>query len=154
MIEAFIDCRPPTATAQHKGARILRKKGTRKHTLVFFESGDVEEARIKLTEHFTRHAPPAPLAGPLKLTVTWTFYWNQVEEKRRRKGQLPAWVPKITRPDGDNLAKMVKDVMTKLGFWKDDAHVSAEYYRRGVGDRPGIHIRIEPYVIDYEPPED
>jgi Holliday junction resolvase RusA-like endonuclease len=160
-IEAFIDCRPPTATAQHKSvvARDAGFKVTRrgrivpKHKMTFFETGDVADARMKLTEYFTRHAPAAPLSGPLKLTVTWTFYWTKDQEKKRKKGRLPEWVPKLTAPDSDNLVKMLKDVLTKLGYWRDDAHVSAEYLRRGIGDRPGIHIRVEPYIIDYTPPE-
>jgi len=162
IIEAFIDCHPPTATAQHKSAAArdagfrMGKRGklVAKHTISFFETGKVKSAREELTEHFRRHAPAAPLAGPLKLTVTWTFYWNKADEAKRKKGKLPQWLPKITRPDGDNLAKMLKDVLTALGFWADDAHVTAETYVRGRGDRPGIHVRIEPYVIDYTPPED
>lgn len=162
IIEAFIDCHPPTATAQHKSAVArdagfkLSKRGrlVAKHKISFFETGDVKDARTQLTEHFTRHAPPTPLAGPLKLTITWTFYWNKGQEKKRKKGELPIWIPKVTTPDGDNLAKMIKDVLTKLGYWMDDAHVSAEYFRRGHGDRPGIHLRVEPYVVDYAPPED
>ena len=161
-IEAFIDCHPPTATAQHKSAKArdagfgVSKRGrlVARHKISFFETGDVKAARTQLTEHFTRYAPAAPLAGPLKLTVTWTFYWNNADLAKRKKGNLPVWLPKITRPDGDNLAKMLKDVLTKLGYWGDDAHVSAEYYRRGLGDRPGIHFKIEPYEPDYTPPED
>jgi Holliday junction resolvase RusA-like endonuclease len=162
IIEAFIDCHPPTATAQHKSA-VARDAGFRlskrgklmpKHKITFFEQGDVKEARAMLTRHFRRHAPRQPLAGPLKLTVTWTFYWNKADEAKRKKGFLPQWVAKVTRPDGDNLAKQLKDVLTDLGYWADDAHVSSETFRRGLGDRPGIHLRIEPYVADYAPPED
>ena len=146
IIEAFIDCHPKTATAQHKGARALDVAGKPgRHKIVFFEKDDVEAAHAQLVEHFTRHAPPAVLAGPLKFTAVWTFYWNKGELKKRKKDQLPEWVPMIVWPDGDNLAKLLKDVFTELGYWSNDAHVSCETYIRGRGDRPGIHIRVEPY---------
>jgi len=92
---------------------------------------------------------------PIKLTVVWTFYWNARELQRRLNGKLPIWVPKATRPDDDNLVKMFKDVMTKLGYWKDDAHVSKSVLTRGHGDRPGIHLIVEPYKPEewYQPPE-
>ena len=32
---------------------------------------------------------------------------------------------KATKPDTDNLQKMLKDVMTEVGFWKDDALVAS-----------------------------
>lgn len=153
ILEFFVDCHPPSATAQHKSVRVVRARETGRPTPIFFEAGAVKAARETLTRLLRRPAPPAPLAGPLKLTATWTFYWTKADEKRRRRGRLPAWVPKVTRSDTDNLVKMLKDVMTERGYWADDAHVSAEYLRRGYGDRPGIHIRVEPYVADYEPPE-
>ena len=163
IIEAFIDCHPPTATAQHKSAQ-ARDAGFRlsrtgklvaKHTISFFEKGKVKDAREQLTAQFLRHAPAAVIAGPLKLTVVWSFYWGVGELKKREKGKLPQWVPMVVPPDGDNLAKMLKDVLTTLGYWADDAHVSCETYIRGKGDRPGIHLRLEPYGPEqwYVPPE-
>jgi Holliday junction resolvase RusA-like endonuclease len=163
IIEAFIDCHPPTATAQHKSV-IARDAGFRttrrgkiipKHKLTFFEQGDVEKARSQLMAHFRKHAPCCVLAGPLKFTCVWSFYWNKADEAKRKREKLPIWVPKITAPDGDNLAKMVKDVLQKLGYCANDAHISCETYIRGNGDRPGIHFRLEPYERHewYAPPE-
>jgi Holliday junction resolvase RusA-like endonuclease len=163
IIEAFIDCHPPRATAQHKTTKAvdagfkLNRAGklVAKHKLIMFEKGAVKSAREQLTEHFRRNAPPAPVEGPLKFTAVWSFYWNKGDLPARKKGRLPQWVPIIVPPDGDNLAKMLKDVLTELGYWGNDAHVSCETYIRGKGDRPGIHIRLEPYLPSewYVPPE-
>lgn len=163
-IEAFIDCHPPTATAQHKsvvardaGFRVNRRgRVVPKHKLTFFEDGDVEEARRALTSYFSRYRPSCVLSGPLKFTCVWTFYWNKGEEAARKKGKVKdQWVPKTTPPDGDNLAKMVKDVLQALGYCANDAHISDERYVRGIGDRPGIHFWIEPYRREewYVPPD-
>ena len=162
MIDVFIDCTPPTATAQHRKGKAIdagfrmnkRGKMVAKHKLIFFEDGDVKAAREMLTAHFSRHAPLKPLAGPLYLEATWTFNWFAYELPQRKAGKLGQWEPSIVKPDTDNLVKMLKDVLEDLGYWKNDAHVSAEYLRRGRGDRPGVHIRIEPYEVDYTPPED
>lgn len=50
---------------------------------------------------------------------------------------------RITKPDTDNLQKMLKDVMTDLHFWKDDAQVASEICEKFWAERPGIYIRIE-----------
>lgn len=163
VIEAFIDCHPPKATAQHKGVQ-ARDAGFRigrggrlvaKHKLTFFENGAVKDAREQLQALLARHAPGVPVAPPIEVTIVWTFYWNKGELARRKKGKLPAWVPMVVAPDGDNLAKMAKDVLTKLGYWRDDAHASAEHFIRGKGDRPGIHLIVRPYEQAnwYVPPE-
>ncbi|MBE6902906.1 MAG: RusA family crossover junction endodeoxyribonuclease, partial [Ruminococcaceae bacterium] len=50
---------------------------------------------------------------------------------------------KLTKPDTDNLNKLLKDCMTKLGFWKDDALVASEIIEKFYGEIPGVYIRIE-----------
>ena len=48
-----------------------------------------------------------------------------------------------TKPDTDNLQKLLKDVMTDLGFWKDDALVASEIVEKFWAERPGIFIYVE-----------
>ena len=50
---------------------------------------------------------------------------------------------RITKPDTDNLQKMLKDCMTLVGFWKDDALVASEITEKFWAEKPGIYIRIE-----------
>ena len=50
---------------------------------------------------------------------------------------------KTTRPDGVNIMKGVEDVMTELGYWKDDAVLAIETVERWHGDLSGIMIIIE-----------
>jgi len=51
---------------------------------------------------------------------------------------------RITKPDTDNLQKMFKDVMTHLGFWKDDALVASDLCEKFWAEIPGIYIKIQP----------
>jgi Holliday junction resolvase RusA-like endonuclease len=37
---------------------------------------------------------------------------------------------------------MLKDVMTDMGFWKDDALICREYVQKMYSDEPGIIIGI------------
>lgn len=49
---------------------------------------------------------------------------------------------RTSRPDTDNLNKLLKDCMTALGFWHDDAQVAQEIIEKFWADLPGIYIRI------------
>lgn len=50
---------------------------------------------------------------------------------------------KISKPDTDNLQKMLKDIMTELKFWKDDALVASEIVEKFYADIPGLFIVIQ-----------
>ena len=75
-----------------------------------------------------------PLTGPLRLTVKWLFPITG----KHQDGEY-----KATRPDTDNLNKLLKDVLTDLHFWKDDAQVASEIIEKFWAQRTGIYIRIE-----------
>ena len=57
------------------------------------------------------------MTGPVTLTAAWHFPIPD----GHRDGE-----PKTTKPDTDNMQKLLKDVMTEAGFWKDDAQVFSE----------------------------
>lgn len=50
---------------------------------------------------------------------------------------------KTSKPDTDNLEKALKDCMTRLHFWKDDAQVASEISEKFWAAVPGIYVRIE-----------
>lgn len=116
----------PTATGQERG--VNRKTGA------YYEHSGAKQTRAKLISHLTPNRPTQPLEGPLQLTVKWCF----PESKTHKAG---SW--KTTRPDTDNLQKLLKDVMTHLGFWHDDAQVCSEVIEKFYWQLPGIYIRIE-----------
>ena len=55
----------------------------------------------------------------------------------------PACTWKVTKPDTDNMVKLLKDCMTKVGFWKDDALVCCEMIEKMYGEKEGIYIFAE-----------
>lgn len=121
---------PPTATAQEKKVRMLRGKMT------FYDPPTVAEAKDLLALQLRPHVPYMPFTGAVKLEVQWRFpYKTGHTDGEFRK----------TRPDTDNLDKALKDIMTKLGFWRDDALVADEHVQKIWHKKfPGISIRITP----------
>ena len=125
----FIATTPPTSTAQMKQVRVVKGKP------IFYDPPAVKEARSVLSAHLAVHKPDKPLTGPVSLRVLWLF----PKGKSHRHGE---W--RITKPDTDNLQKLLKDCMTRCGFWKDDAQVVRETAEKRWSDEPcGIYIEIE-----------
>ena len=81
------------------------------------------------------YKPEEPLPGPIELKVIWLF--------PTRKNNLDGTYREI-RPDTDNIDKLLKDCMTKSGFWHDDAQVCKEVIeKRWVKSSPcGIQIEV------------
>ena len=125
MIEFFMPMQPPEVTAQEHKVMVRNGKP------VFYDPPELKTARQKLTDHLAVHKPDLKLQGPLTLHVKWCF---QSDRK--------AW--RITKPDTDNLDKLLKDCMTHVGFWNDDAQVCQEIIEKfWVDTIPGIWIRLE-----------
>lgn len=125
-IEFFIEGDPPRATAQE------RRITTGSRRPVFYDPDSVKVAKEILTLWLRQHRPARPLDGAVRLEVHWMF---------RARSHKPGW--KITRPDTDNLQKLLKDIMTREGFWRDDAQVCWEIVKKSWATVPGIHIIAE-----------
>ena len=128
-MDFFIAMKPPTVTAQEKKVTLVKGKP------IFYDPAPVKEARAALTAYLAPHKPTAPLQGPISLRTLWLF----PRGKSHKNGE---W--RITKPDTDNLQKMLKDCMTQVGFWKDDAQVVREIAEKRWSDEPcGIYIEVE-----------
>ena len=126
MIEFFMPMIPPTATGQEKGQN--------KKTGAWYEPDDLKAARSKLEANLAGHRPSVPYEGPVRLYVKWCF----PIKAKHRDGE---W--KTSRPDTDNLQKVLKDCMTKLDFWGDDAQVCSEVVEKFWARIPGIYVAVE-----------
>lgn len=129
-IEFFIHmAKVPTITHQQKAVRVVEGKP------VFYEPSELKEARQKLAAYLAPHAPEQPYTGAVRLVVKWCF---------PRTGRHSDGEYKTTKPDTDNLQKLLKDVMTNLGYWTDDALVASEIAEKFYADRTGIYVAVEP----------
>lgn len=128
MIEFFMSMLPPTVTAQE------HKVNTHGKVPKFYDPPELADAKQKIDAHLIRHRPEKPIKDGIRLTVKWLF----PKGTRHKDGEY-----RITKPDTDNLQKLLKDCMTRCGFWKDDALVCSEICEKFWAEKPGIYIRIE-----------
>ena len=124
---------PPTATAQQKGERVVG--GYIHH----YKKKNVAQAEAIIRDALLPYVPEEPITDrPVCLHVRWMFPYTK--SARKHNPGMYRW--KITRPDTDNLNKMLKDVLTELGYWDDDAQVASEIIEKFWADVPGIYIDI------------
>ena len=124
-MEFFLDIEPPTVTAQEH--KVVHGKP------MFYDTAKLKAARSAFENLLRQHIPQAPLNGPVALIVEWRFATKSHKEGAYR----------VTRPDTDNLQKLLKDCMTHVGFWNDDAQVCREEVtKRWSRQSPGIAIKV------------
>ncbi|MDD2857773.1 MAG: RusA family crossover junction endodeoxyribonuclease [Candidatus Nanopelagicales bacterium] len=86
--------------------------------------------------------------GPIKLDLLFLMPRPQ---RLLRKSSPPYRVPYVGKPDLDNLAKAVLDVMTSMGVWSDDAQVVEGYwskYYTTATEQPGCVIQWRAAAYD------
>lgn len=118
----------PTVTHQEKQVHVVNGKP------VFYEPDDLKVARAKLQAHLGQHVPDKRFVGPVRLTTWWCF----PVIGKHKNGEY-----KTSKPDTDNLVKLLKDVMTGLNYWNDDAQVASEVIEKYWADIPGIYVKVE-----------
>ena len=87
-----------------------------------------QEKQVRLANH----RPEEKYTEPIELVTKWCF-----PRGSHRNGEY-----RTSKPDTDNLQKLLKDCMTATGFWKDDALVVREITEKFWAEIPGIYIRI------------
>ncbi len=125
-LEFFMPMIPSTCTHQEKKVRIISGKP------VFYEPPQVKAARQKLIGNLIKYKPVQPIKSGVRLLVKWCF-----PKGKHKDGEY-----KTTKPDTDNLQKLLKDCMTDTGYWLDDAQVASEICEKFWADLPGIYIKV------------
>ena len=124
----FLALDPPTVTAQ------MHKVTVQHGRVRFYDTAALKKARALFTGALKAEAPAEPMEGPVSLAVCWKF-----RTKSHKEGE---W--RTTRPDTDNLQKLLKDCMTAAGYWKDDAQVCIETVTKmWTRTEPGIGIEVK-----------
>lgn len=130
-IEAFLPMNKiPTVTAQEKGVNFKARK--------FYTKPEVEATARLYRLLLLPYKPTEPLKGAIALRVSFRFPLS----KGHYEGQY-----KTTKPDTDNMLKLLKDVMSNgrkgVGFWEDDAQVAYEVVKKTYSKDSGIFISVE-----------
>lgn len=133
MIKIRIPGEPARKTEQQH-----RYGGTgRNGRAIIYRDAKLEAVRQELLTELMPYRPDAPLKGPVSLMVTWSYGTSDLSKIHAH------W--KTTRPDTDNLVKLLKDCLTEAGFWQDDSQVVAEHlFKKWVPrDQASTYIAIE-----------
>lgn len=117
----------PTVTHQEHKVAVVNGKP------FFYDGPELKSARQKLTDYLACFVPEQKYECGIRLIVKWCF-----PRGKHQNGEY-----RITKPDTDNLQKLLKDCMTACGFWKDDALVASEICEKFWSEVPGIYVRIE-----------
>lgn len=124
--------RVPTATKQEHQVRVVRDARTGRHVPRFYPSRAWSDAESELRAHLEPHRPDEPIEGPVMLEVTWCFPLDGHEDGE----------PYLEKPDTDNLIKGLKDIMTELGWWADDATVFSDCSTKVHSKVTGVRVDV------------
>jgi Holliday junction resolvase RusA-like endonuclease len=104
---------------------------------MFFKNAAATGASKDYETLLAFNKPTKPVSGPVELSVLFVFPYKADEPKKNRKEGL-IW--KTTKPDTDNMVKLLKDSMTAVKFWEDDGQVCSETVRKAYGEPPRIEV--------------
>ena len=85
-----------------------------------------------------------PFMGPVKVVLTFV---HKRPQRLQKKTSPEGRIPKTTKPDLDNLTKMVLDILTQASIWNDDNQVVklvCEDYYSNREEEPHTQIAIYP----------
>jgi Holliday junction resolvase RusA-like endonuclease len=109
---------PVTPTAQARPKVAVRGKFAQA-----YKTKDQQANERTLESWLTELVPPEPIDGPLVLSFVAALPVPRSASKAARAAMLSGEVWPVKKPDLDNVAKQLKDAMTRMQFWSDDAQV-------------------------------
>lgn len=134
-ISFFLPCIP---TAQQRVRHMRARNGIH----ISYKS-DAQEANERTLEALMLEwVPDEPMDGTLQLAFQAVFPVPKSVSKRERAAMLRGTIGHTSKPDLDNLAKQLKDCMTRLRFWRDDSQVARCIIGKEYGERPGWLVAV------------
>lgn len=108
-----------------------------------YKSKEGRLAEAQFLECARGYAQPSPLTGPLELEVYAWFPIPQSYSKKQLYDLAQRDYPHTTKPDLDNILKLVKDSLNGM-FWLDDKQIYKvrASKRYTTDDAPGYQIII------------
>lgn len=132
----LLDMPPPKATSQTAGKRVRVVKGKP----VFFKSQEAKAIEQEYLLKLKRWRPQEPLIGPLQLSVTFRFPFLKGDTKKEREN---GYIWHDTKPDLDNMSKMLIDCMAELGFFNNDSQICVSTLKKKRAENVGIYIELD-----------
>jgi Holliday junction resolvase RusA-like endonuclease len=127
-LEFFMPMVPPTLTFQDKQSIVVKGRG------LLVDTPELKAVKAKLRAHLAKHVPAEPFTGPVRVVSKWCW---PCEGTDHVNGEY-----RISKPDADNLSKLLHDLMEKLGYFVNDSQVMP-VPEKFWADVPGIYVCIE-----------
>ena len=123
LIEFFVEGTPK---AQPRPRAFARRFANGKVMARVYDPGTAEGWKSEIALAARKHIPKAPIIGPIKLTLVFTFarptsHFGTGKNASNLKPSAPEW--HTSKPDLDNLNKSTQDCLTALQMWRDDSQV-------------------------------
>lgn len=133
MIDLTIRCVPPSVTAQKKRVHVVSGRP------VFFHGAKMRDEERTWAALLQPNAPPAPMTGAMALTIRMVY----PHLKGAKKADVHRLIPKVSKPDCSNVSKHLEDLLVKLRFIDNDAHVARHVIEKFHGPEAAVGIRIQ-----------
>ena len=127
---------PPSSTAQ-ASMRIIKTKAG-KQFIGKYKNSKANNITRELQTMMYPYRPITPLNCPLHIEIIYRFAYRKNELKKTLENEF---IPHTTRPDSDNLLKLLLDSMNGV-FFKDDSLLSKVTFFKQRGKRPHIDIKL------------
>tara|TARA_R110000851_G_scaffold84037_1_gene183470 strand:+ start:4787 stop:5245 length:459 start_codon:yes stop_codon:yes gene_type:complete len=124
-----------------------RPRVTSTHTYTPKKTKDAQRHIVKHIKEkcANRKDWPFEYANPIYLEM---YFYHKRPQRLLRKKDTSLTIPKETKPDLDNLIKLIKDALNDSGYWADDKHnttilADKMYVAKGEEPRTDIFIYIQ-----------
>ena len=124
---------PPKTTAQMTRWRCAKVRG--KMMPMPYKS---KEQKAAIAHYMNAISQQTPIDGPVQVEISFVFPWRKSEPKSVTDKHLYKW--KDTKPDCENLAKGLIDVMQERGCFHNDAQICSLVIQKAWSANPATII--------------
>ena len=135
--------------AQPRGRAFAFKDKSGKATARVYNPKTAEGWKTLIAVAARPFTPTEPMAGPIQMDCTFIFqrpkaHFVANDRSRELKAKAPKW--HISKPDVDNIWKVVMDCLKTLDFYHDDSQIcqgrTEKRYTYYSIEAPGVQIEI------------
>jgi len=139
---------PPKPQKRARSATKITKSG--KAFTMEYKDPDQRLEERRMINLLLEHRPPVPFSGPLMFGMKAYMPIPASKSNKWKQAAMDGLVRPTGKPDLDNLAKNIKDVLKGI-FWVDDSQVVE--YLPGFGKYYGAPARWKLEIRIWQPPE-
>ena len=93
------------------------------------------------TLYLEQHAGKKPFEGPVSMLISAFYQIPKSASKRRREAMARHLIPPTTRPDLDNIAKIIMDALAGIAY-EDDKQITSCSINKLYSDEPKVIVNI------------